>query len=164
MSRSPLITCFKKIVGSRHVLTSERATAPFRTGFREGQGPALAVVKPATLWQQWQLLEACVKANVIVIMQAANTGLTGGSTPSQGCDRDTVVINTSRINDIHVLTHQQQILAFPGASLFSLEKTLAPYGRVPHSVIGSSCIGASIVGGICNNSCLLYTSPSPRDS
>jgi D-lactate dehydrogenase len=152
MSRSPLITCFKKIVGSRHVLTSERATAPFRTGFREGQGPALAVVKPATLWQQWQLLDACVKANVIVIMQAANTGLTGGSTPSQGCDRDTVVINTSRINDIHVLTHQQQILAFPGASLFSLEKTLAPYGRVPHSVIGSSCIGASIVGGICNNS------------
>tara|TARA_R110000772_G_scaffold268630_2_gene396934 strand:+ start:4582 stop:6273 length:1692 start_codon:yes stop_codon:yes gene_type:complete len=152
MSRSPLITCFKKIVGSRHVLTSDRATAPFRTGFREGQGPALAVVKPATLWQQWQLLEACVKANVIVIMQAANTGLTGGSTPSQGCDRDTVIINTSRINDIHVLTHQQQILAFPGASLFSLEKTLASYGRVPHSVIGSSCIGASIVGGICNNS------------
>jgi len=152
MSRSPLITCFKKIVGSRHVLTSERATAPFRTGFREGQGPALAVVKPATLLQQWQLLDACVKANVIIIMQAANTGLTGGSTPSQGCDRDTVIINTSRINDIHVLTHQQQILAFPGASLFSLEKTLAPYGRVPHSVIGSSCIGASIVGGICNNS------------
>jgi D-lactate dehydrogenase len=152
MSRSPLITCFKNIVGSRHVLTSERATAPFRTGFREGQGPALAVVKPATLWQQWQLLDACVKANVIVIMQAANTGLTGGSTPSQGCDRDTVIINTSRINDIHVLDQQQQILAFPGASLFSLEKTLAPYGRVPHSVIGSSCIGASIVGGICNNS------------
>ncbi|MBB5186764.1 D-lactate dehydrogenase [Zhongshania antarctica] len=152
MSRSPLITCFKKIVGSRHVLTSERATAPFRTGFREGQGPALAVVKPATLWQQWQLLDACVKANIIVIMQAANTGLTGGSTPSQGCDRDTVIINTSRINDIHVLDQQQQILAFPGASLFSLEKTLAPYGRVPHSVIGSSCIGASIVGGICNNS------------
>ncbi|WP_414730258.1 D-lactate dehydrogenase [Zhongshania aliphaticivorans] len=152
MSRSALITCFKKIVGSRHVLTSERATAPFRTGFREGQGPALAVVKPATLWQQWQILDACVKANVIIIMQAANTGLTGGSTPSQGCDRDTVIINTSRINDIHVLTHQQQILAFPGASLFSLEKTLAPYGRVPHSVIGSSCIGASIVGGICNNS------------
>jgi len=152
MSRSALITCFKKIVGSRHVLTSERATAPFRTGFREGQGPALAVVKPATLWQQWQLLDACVKANVIVIMQAANTGLTGGSTPSQGCDRETVIINTSRINDIHVLDQQQQILAFPGASLFSLEKTLAPYGRVPHSVIGSSCIGASIVGGICNNS------------
>jgi len=29
---------------------------------------------------------------------------------------------------------------------------LKPYGREPHSVIGSSCIGASIVGGVCNNS------------
>jgi D-lactate dehydrogenase len=152
MSNQSLISCLKKIVGRRYVLTSERATAPFRKGFREGQGPALAVVKPSTLWQQWQLLETCVKAKVIVIMQAANTGLTGGSTPIQGCDRNTVIINTTRINDIQVLAPQQQIVAFPGASLFSLEKALAPYGRVPHSVIGSSCIGASIVGGICNNS------------
>ncbi len=152
MSRQQLTASFKKIVGARHVLTSERATAPFRKAFREGEGPALAVVRPATLWQQWQVLDACVKANVIVIMQAANTGLTGGSTPVEGCDRNTVIINTTRINDIHVLEPQEQILAFPGASLFSLEKALAPYGRVPHSVIGSSCIGASIVGGICNNS------------
>ncbi|WP_158968782.1 D-lactate dehydrogenase [Paraglaciecola sp. L3A3] len=152
MSHQLLILSLKKIVGARYVLTSERATAPFRKAFREGQGPALAVVKPASLWQQWQILEACVKANVIVIMQAANTGLTGGSTPTEGCDRDTVIINTTRIKDIHVLVPQQQIVAFPGASLFSLEKALAPYGRVPHSVIGSSCIGASIVGGICNNS------------
>ena len=26
------------------------------------------------------------------------------------------------------------------------------FNRAPHSEIGSSCIGASIVGGICNNS------------
>ncbi len=152
LSRQKLTQCFKAIVGSRNVLTSERATAPFRKAFREGEGPALAVVKPATLWQQWQILEACVNANVIVIMQAANTGLTGGSTPTKGCDRNTVIINTTRINDIHVLAPQHQIVAFAGASLFSLEKALSPYGRVPHSVIGSSCIGASIVGGICNNS------------
>ncbi|MFY0640550.1 MAG: D-lactate dehydrogenase [Bermanella sp.] len=152
MAQQTLIRACKKIVGARHILTSERATAPFRKAFRQGEGPALAVIRPGTLWQQWQVLEACVKANVIVIMQAANTGLTGGSTPTQGCDRNTVIINTTRIKDIHVLESQAQIVAFPGASLFSLEKTLAPYGRVPHSVIGSSCIGASIVGGICNNS------------
>lgn len=152
MSQSQLVASLKKIVGVRYVLTSDRATAPYRTGFREGHGPALAVVKPATLLQQWHILQACVSANVIVIMQAANTGLTGGSTPTQGCDRNTVIINTTRISDIQVLPAQQQIVAFPGASLFSLEKALAPYGRVPHSVIGSSCIGASIVGGVCNNS------------
>lgn len=147
-----LIPRFKKIVGSRHVLTNERRTSPYRKGFREGEGPALAVIKPATLWQQWQLLELCTIAQINVVMQAANTGLTGGSTPTQGCDRDTVIINTTRIRDIHVLVEQEQIVALPGASLFSLEKALSPYGRVPHSVIGSSCIGASIVGGICNNS------------
>lgn len=152
MSHQTLITRFKTVVGSRHVLTSERSTAPFRKGFREGEGPTVAVVRPSTLWQQWQLLELCVNANVIVIMQAANTGLTGGSTPTEGCDRDTVIINTTRINGIQVLVPQQQIIALSGASLFSLEKALTPYGRVPHSVIGSSCIGASIVGGICNNS------------
>jgi D-lactate dehydrogenase len=29
---------------------------------------------------------------------------------------------------------------------------LRPLGREPHSVIGSSCIGASVIGGVCNNS------------
>jgi len=46
--------------------------------------------------------------------------------------------------------------AEPASSLMfavsTLEALLAPLGREPHSVIGSSCIGASVVGGICNNS------------
>ncbi len=29
---------------------------------------------------------------------------------------------------------------------------LAPHQREPRSVIGSSCIGASVLGGVCNNS------------
>jgi D-lactate dehydrogenase len=41
----------------------------------------LAVVQPGTLVEQWRVLQACVEAGVIVIPQAANTGLTGGSTP-----------------------------------------------------------------------------------
>jgi D-lactate dehydrogenase len=152
MTSLTLLKTLCSIVGSSHVLTSERQLAPYIKGFREGYGPALAVVKPATLWQQWQSLEACVNADVIVIMQAANTGLTGGSTPVLGCDRPTVVINTMRIQDIQILQSQNQVVALSGASLFDLEKKLALKGRLPHSVIGSSCIGASIVGGVCNNS------------
>ena len=87
MGDSNLLRQLRDIVGSRYLLTGNRRTAAYVKGFREGYGPALAVVKPANLWQQWQALEACVKANVIVIMQAANTGLTGGSTPVPGCDR-----------------------------------------------------------------------------
>ena len=37
-------------------------------------------------------------------------------------------------------------------TLDRLERELAPLGREPHSVIGSSCIGASVLGGVCNNS------------
>ncbi|MCV6548296.1 MAG: D-lactate dehydrogenase [Cohaesibacter sp.] len=152
MAHTDLIQTFKDIVGTRHVLTSERQTEPFRKGFRSGEGQVLAVIQPATLLQQWQILKACVTADVIVIMQAANTGLTEGSTPKGHYDRDVVLINTRRMDTIQTLDEGKQVISFPGATLFALEKRLAPLGREPHSVIGSSCIGASIIGGVCNNS------------
>ncbi|GMM85896.1 D-lactate dehydrogenase [Pseudoalteromonas sp. MTN2-4] len=86
-------------------------------------------------------------------MQAANTGLTEGSTPSSdGYDRDIVIFNTLAMNDLVVLEQGKQVLSFPGTTLHKLEKTLKLLARAPHSVIGSSCLGASIVGGVANNS------------
>ena len=86
-------------------------------------------------------------------MQAANTGLTGGSTPNgDNYDRQIVIINTMRVNSIHIINDGAQIIGFSGSTLFGLEKKLEKFNREPHSVIGSSCIGASIVGGVCNNS------------
>ncbi|MEX0349513.1 MAG: D-lactate dehydrogenase [Paracoccaceae bacterium] len=152
MDDATLISTFRDIVGRRHVLTGARATERFRKGFRSGEGEALCVVQPGTLLEQWKVLQACVSADKIVIMQAANTGLTEGSTPSGSYDRDVVLINTRRMDRIEVLGQGEQVVGFPGSTLFKLEKLLAPLGREPHSVIGSSCIGASIVGGVCNNS------------
>ncbi|GAA6162048.1 D-lactate dehydrogenase [Ruegeria sp. HU-ET01832] len=152
MSNEALISDFRAIVGSRHVLTGARATERFRRGFRSGEGEALCVVQPGTLLEQWKVLQACVAADKIVIMQAANTGLTEGSTPSGRYDRDVVLINTRRMDTLVPLNGGEQVISFPGATLFALEKLLDPMGREPHSVIGSSCIGASIVGGVCNNS------------
>ena len=51
-----------------------------------------------------------------------------------------------------MINQGQQVICLPGATLDRLEKELAHYNREPHSVIGSSCIGASVLGGICNNS------------
>ena len=86
-------------------------------------------------------------------MQAANTGLTGGSTPrSDGYDRPVVIISTLRIRGIQLLNEGRQVVCLPGATLDGLERRLAALGREPHSVIGSSCVGASVIGGICNNS------------
>ncbi|MCV2882762.1 D-lactate dehydrogenase [Actibacterium sp. XHP0104] len=152
MDDHALIQRLRDICGRRHVLTDERRTKRFRSGFRSGGGDALAVVQPATLLEQWQVLQACVAADKIVIMQAANTGLTEGSTPKGSYDRDVVLINTRRMDGLRLIRQGRQVLSFPGATLFALEKLLAPIGRLPHSVIGSSCIGASVVGGVCNNS------------
>ncbi|NTX70552.1 D-lactate dehydrogenase [Lelliottia amnigena] len=142
-----------RLVGHSHLLTDPEKTARYRKGFRSGQGEALAVVFPGTLLDLWRVLAACVEADKIILMQAANTGLTEGSTPNgNDYDRDIIIISTLRLDKLHVLDKGEQVLAYPGTTLYSLEKALKPLGREPHSVIGSSCIGASVVGGICNNS------------
>ncbi len=157
MSTTPeqnaLIQEFENIVGSKKVLTSESKTSYYRSGFRSGIGSALAVVFPHTLFQQWQVIEACVKNNCIIIMQAAKTGLTEGSAPSgNDYDRDVVVISTLAIKDIHLINDGKQAISLAGATLHSLEETLEKINRSPHSVIGSSQLGATVIGGIANNS------------
>ncbi|WP_417579649.1 D-lactate dehydrogenase [Pelagibacterium sp.] len=148
-----LVSTFRSITGPRHVLVGDRATRRYRKGYRYGDGQVLAAVRPGSLLEKWRTLKACVEAGVIVIVQAANTGLTGGSTPfGEGYDRPIVIINTMRISRIDMIEDGRQVIAFPGATLDKLEKTLRPIGREPHSVIGSSCIGASVTGGVCNNS------------
>lgn len=70
------------LVGPSHLLTDPAKTQRYRKGFRSGQGEALAVVFPGTLLELWRVLNACVDADKIILMQAANTGLTEGSTPT----------------------------------------------------------------------------------
>lgn len=148
-----LLANLAAVVGRANVLTGNRATRRYRTGFRFGTGSALAVVKPGSLVEQWKVLQACIAANVVVIAQASNTGLTGGSTPDgDDYDRPVVIVSTSRLKKIYVISGGTQVICLPGATLDQLERTLAPLGREPHSVIGSSCIGASVFGGVCNNS------------
>jgi len=142
------IASLARIVGGAHVLTDPKATRPYRTGFRCGGGGALAVVRPGSLTELWEILKACVAASKVVITQAANTGLTGGSTPAgDDYDRDVVVVNTLRVTRLFVIDEGRQVICLPGSTLHQLEKTLQAYDREPHSVIGSSCIGASVIGG-----------------
>ena len=149
---SQLLAELQAIVGAEHVLGAGDDTSRFRQGFRFGNGDALAVVRPGTLLEQWKVVKACVAADKIIIMQAANTGLTGGSTPNGGYDREVVIISTLRMRKVQVIEEGRQVICFPGSTLDQLEKVLKPLGREPHSVIGSSCIGASVFGGVCNNS------------
>ena len=148
-----LLAQLRAIVGNAHVLCGDKPTRRFRKGYRFGNGPVLAVVRPGTLLEQWRVLQAVVAADAVVIMQAANTGLTGGSTPDGAdYDRPVVILNTLRLTGVQLINEGRQVVCLPGATLDRLEKVLAPLDREPHSVIGSSCIGASVLGGVCNNS------------
>ena len=148
-----IIQDLRQITGNKYLLTKQWNKETYSKGWRYGSGEALAVASPGSLLEIWKLLEVCVLNDVIVLMQAANTGLTGGSTPyGNDYDRPIVIINTMRIKDIHLIDHGKQIIGLAGSTLFDLEKKLLPLGREPHSVIGSTSIGASIIGGICNNS------------
>ena len=153
MTSAALISQLRHIVGDKYLITDPSQSEAYRSGYRFGNGNALAVVRPGNLTEFWAILKACVAADVIVIAQAANTGLTGGSTPDgNDYDRDIVIINAMRISGIQLINDAQQVVCLPGSTLNELEIALKPHGREPHSVIGSSCIGASVIGGICNNS------------
>jgi D-lactate dehydrogenase len=147
-----LVDDLRAAVGRRHVITDPDAARAYTTGYRIGSGSVLAVVRPATLVELWRVAHLCVEADTVLIVQAANTGLTGGSTPCGGYDRPVVLISTLRIDAVLPVADGTEALCLAGATLTTLEERLAPFGRVPHSVIGSSCLGASVVGGICNNS------------
>lgn len=140
-------------VGPDSLIEDSYQKAYYCKGFRVGHGEALAVVLPDTLSKLWQVLQICQQNDLIILMQASNTGVTGGSTPwGDDYDRPVVIVSTRRIKGVQVIDDARQIIAFPGSTLTELEVSLKPYNKEPHSVIGSSCIGASVVGGICNNS------------
>lgn len=147
------VDAFIDIMGRSHVLTSARSTAPYTKGNRFGSGAVLAVLRPGSLVEMWRALQVCVDHDLIVIPQAANTGLTGGSGPGdQDYDREIVLISTTRINQIHLVNDAREAVCLAGSTLYELQDALEPYAREPHSVIGSTSIGASVIGGIANNS------------
>lgn len=152
-SEHSLLQAFELVVSTSNISADPTKNSHYRSGWRSGSGSALAVLFPQTLVELWEVIKVSVSNNVIIVMQAANTGLTEGSTPSgNDYDRPVVVINTLALDDLYLINQGEQVISMPGATLHKLEQSLTAIKRAPHSVIGSSCLGASIVGGIANNS------------
>ena len=141
------------VLGASNVQADPEKNEHYRMGWRSGGGAALAVLFPQKLLEIWRSLEICVEGDCIIIMQAAKTGLTEGSTPSgNDYDRPVVVINTLAMNQLYLVNDNEQVISLPGATLHQLQSQLKAVNRAPHSVIGSSTLGASIIGGVSNNS------------
>ena len=71
MSTQQLISQLTDIVGHRTYYSDAAKNEAYRSGYRFGTGNAIAVVRPATLLEFWNVLKACVAHDVIVINQAA---------------------------------------------------------------------------------------------
>lgn len=152
-SRQKALDEFKAIMGADKVLHAEHATRPFSKGYRFGGGALFAVLRPTSLVEIWKALQVCLEHDFMVIPQASNTGLTGGSGPGfQDYDRPIVLISTHLINQVHLINNAREAISLAGTTLIQLTDALTPHEREPHSVIGSTSIGASVIGGIANNS------------
>lgn len=152
-SQASLLADLAAVAGAPNVLTKPSQQQSYTQGAIAAITDAiLAVVTPHSLVALWRVINLCAASDVIIIAQAANTGLTGGSTPYGKYDRPVIVISTQLLDGVHLLNDAAELIALPAATLQQLEYKLAPLGREPHSVLGSSCVGASVIGGICNSS------------
>ncbi|KAL1507651.1 hypothetical protein AB1Y20_007268 [Prymnesium parvum] len=134
------------IVGAAHV-----QSAVEQHGSRLGRGVAFAVVRPGTLQQCVECVQACVDADVAVLPQGANTGLTGGSVPrgaEKGNDRPTVVINMARLDAIIPIDEGQRLVCLAGAGIHSALQKAAAIGRESHSVLGSIFLNPTTAAGV----------------
>ncbi|AMN49288.1 D-lactate dehydrogenase [Psychrobacter sp. P2G3] len=148
-----LLADLTAVIGATNVLTKPSQQQAYVYGaIKSVASTTVAVVTPDSLIALWRVINLCAAADVIIIAQAANTGLTGGSTPYGEYDRPVVVISMQSLSGIYLLNDATEVIALPAATLQQLESNLAPLGREPHSVLGSSCVGASVIGGICNSS------------
>lgn len=150
----PALSELRQIVGKSGVLTQATVMRPYLEGTMTSKASrsVLAVVQAQSLVALWRTLNLAAKYDLILIPQAANTGLTGGSTPYGDYERPVLVLSMQKLKGIQLINDAKELIALPAATLQQLERTLAPYQREPHSVLGSSCVGASVIGGICNNS------------
>ena len=59
--RKKLIQDLKSITGKKYILTTEWSKNPYCKGWRFGEGVAIAVAKPGTLLEIWEILKTCVE-------------------------------------------------------------------------------------------------------
>jgi FAD/FMN-containing dehydrogenase len=121
-----LLDSLRDIVGAAHVLTDPAGVHGYVTDWTgRWEGAALAVVRPGDTEQVAAVLAACHRASVPIIPQGGNTGLVGGSIPSQG----SIVVSTRRLNRIETIDRiERTIAAGAGVTVASAERAAAAHG------------------------------------
>lgn len=143
-----LISALEKIVGKSNITTSN--PAKYTKGMRLGSGKALCVVTPTCLEDFVKCIQPIVEADCTILVQGANTGLTGGSVPRNNSERPTVLISTQHLDTIFPIDDGERVVCLAGAGLASLAQFLSQNfpNRESHSTLGSTFLNPTTAAGV----------------
>jgi FAD/FMN-containing dehydrogenase len=116
-----------EIAGDDVALAADADTTAYETDARHGAGRAATVLRPASTAAVSALVAHCVAHGVPFVVQSANTGLVGGSTPDASGDQ--VVISLERLTGGYALNADNRcVRAGAGMRLSALNARLAEAG------------------------------------
>jgi len=150
-----LLESLRAIVGQAHLLTQEDLVAPYVTDWtRRYVGPCVAVVRPGSTDEVSQILALCCSLGQQVLIQGGNTGLVGGSVPSESSTAP-VVISMRRLDQLGPVDDLTgQVTAGAGALLSAVQDAAASAGwlyGIDLAARDSATIGGTVAtnaGGI----------------
>jgi FAD/FMN-containing dehydrogenase len=133
------------VLGPGGYLTEPADVAPFCIGWRDGwTGRTDFVALPATTEQVAAVVRLCQAAEVPIVPQGGNTGLTGGSQPHEH-GRE-IVLSTRRLNRIRDLDlDNDTITVEAGVVLQTIQEEAAKHGRLFPLSLGAE--GSCQIGG-----------------
>jgi D-lactate dehydrogenase (quinone) len=98
------------------------------------------------------VLELCASRGAAVLIQGANTGLTGGSTPHDGASegRPYVLLSMRNVAGTAIVGSgaDTKLLCLPGTGIRDVGRSAAALGRESHSVLGSTFLNPSVGAGV----------------
>ncbi|MDQ1482636.1 MAG: hypothetical protein QOF35_712 [Actinomycetota bacterium] len=113
-------------IGQRQVLVDPTVTASYETDWtRRFTGHARCVVRPGDAQEVASVLLLCGRHGVRVVTQGGNTGLVGGSVPTDG----EVVLSTSRLAHIGPVDKLAgQVTVGAGVTITAVQQAVRPTG------------------------------------
>ncbi len=144
-----LLADLRTIVGEANVLVGGD-TRSYLVDFRDVfHGEALAVVRPGSTKEVAAVVTTCIAAEVAIVTQGGNTGLSGASIPEAG--HPSVIVTLARMSTIESVDPDRfSITAQAGVTIEALQEAAAAVDRLfapDWGARGSATIG----GGIATN-------------
>ncbi len=143
---SEVATELRQIVGAAGILTDPTDIAPYCTDWRGlYRGNAIAVVRPASTREVSEVVQLCAKLNIPVVPQGGNTGLVGGSVPSENGSQ--LVLSLGRMNQVRSLDATNMTITLDaGVTLKAAQNTANTAGCMISLSLSSE--GSAQIGGV----------------